>query len=174
MNAMLKPIDLVDVENGQPMTTTLQIALGLGVMHKNIIQLVRTYLPDFQELDPLAFKTRLGEALPQGGFGHPTRYAVLTEQQATFLLTLMRNSPRVVEFKKSLVKAFFHARSLLQNDYFSLVQQHSNLTAVMDMEKDFASHCGKGLSIWKKKRDCLEVAIANVERQLQPCLDFGG
>lgn len=174
MNAMLKPVELVDVENGKPVTTTLQIALGLKVAHKNVIQLVRTYLPDFQELDPLAFKMRQGESLPQGGFGHPTRYAVLTEQQATFLLTLMRNSPKVVEFKKALVKAFFHARALLQTDYFSLVQQHSSLTAVMDLEKDFASHCGKGLSIWKQKRDCLQVAIANIERQLQPCLNLEG
>lgn len=171
MNAMLKPIDLVDVENGQPMTTTLQISLGLGLTHASVIKLVRTHLPDFQELGRVRFKIQSFET--NGGL-QQRKYADLDEQQATFLMTLLRNSPRVIEFKKSLVKAFFHARSLLQNDYFSLVQQHSSLTAVMDMEKDFASHCGKGLSIWKKKRDCLEVAIANVERQLQPCLDFGG
>ena len=58
MNAMLKPIEIVNVENGEPMTTTLQIALGLGLQHKNIMQMVRTYLPDFQEFGLVAFKTR--------------------------------------------------------------------------------------------------------------------
>lgn len=177
MNAMLKPVELVDVENGQPMTTTLQIALGLGLMHKSVIQMVRTYLPDFQEFGRVRFETA-NSAFEMANLervstqGRHTRYAVLNEQQATFLMTLMRNSPRVIEFKKALVQAFFHARSLLQTDYFALVQQHSSLTAVMDLEKGFASHCGKGLNDWKRKRDCLQAAIANIERQLQPCLNF--
>ena len=170
MNAMLKPIEIVRVENGEPMTTTLQIALGLGIQHATIIKLVRTYMPDFQEFGLVRFKIQ--PRLDGQHGGGDVKYAPLNEQQATFLMTLMRNSPRVIEFKKALVRAFFHARSLLQTDYFALVQQHSSLTAVMDLEKDFASHCGKGLSIWKQKRDCLQVAIANIERQLQPCLDL--
>ncbi len=171
MNAMLKTVELVDVENGQPMTTTLQISLGLGLTHASVIKLVRTHLPDFQELGRVRFKIQSFET--NGGL-QQRKYAELDEQQATFLMTLLRNSPRVIEFKKALVKAFFKARSLLNTDYFALVEQHSTLKAVMDLEQDFASHCGKGLSIWRKKRDCLEVAIANVERQLQPCLNFDG
>ena len=58
MNAMLKPIEIVCVENGEPMTTTLQIALGLGIQHATIIKLVRTYMPDFQEFGLVAFETR--------------------------------------------------------------------------------------------------------------------
>lgn len=170
MNAMLKTVELVDVENGEPMTTTLQIALGLGIMHASVIKLVRTYMPDFQEFGLVRFKIQ--PRLDGQHGGGDVKYVPLNEQQATFLMTLMRNSPRVIEFKKTLVKAFFHARALLQTDYFALIQQHSSLTAVMDLEKDFASHCGKGLSVWKQKRDCLQVAIANIERQLQPCLDF--
>ena len=56
MNAMLKPIEIVNVENGEPMTTTLQIALGLGIQHATIIKLVRTYMPDFQEFGLVRFK----------------------------------------------------------------------------------------------------------------------
>lgn len=35
------------------------------------------------------------------------RIALLNEQQATFLMTLMRNTERVVEFKCALVQAFY-------------------------------------------------------------------
>ena len=108
--------------------------------------------------------------MPQGGFAKATEYAILDEQQATFLMTLLKNSPRVIAFKKALVKAFFEARTLLQTDYFSLIQKREALSAKLECEKDIASACGKGLSDWKKPRDTLETAIANVDRQIQPCL----
>ena len=51
MNAMLKPIAIVEVENGEPMTTTLQIALGLGIQHATVIKLVRTVHGDIRHLE---------------------------------------------------------------------------------------------------------------------------
>lgn len=149
------PVELVSIENGQPKTTTIQIALGLGLKHKSVIQLVRSYLPDFQEFGLVRFKTAnsafemANSKIRQSNQGRNTTYAELNEQQATFLMTLMRNSEKVIQFKKALVKAFFEARELLRTDYFSLVQRHSVLCAKLDIEKDMASQCGKGLSLWK-------------------------
>ena len=170
MNAKFNPVKLVDVKDAKPHTTTLQIALGLGLQHASVIKLVRTYRPDFAEFSPIRFEIRKGEALPQGGFAKATEYAILDEQQATFLMTLLKNSPRVIAFKKALVKAFFEDSTLLQTDYFSLIQKREALSAKLECEKDIASACGKGLSDWKKQRDTLETAIANVDRQIQPCL----
>ncbi len=179
MNAKFNPVTkLVDVQKGEPTTTTLQIALGLGLTHKSVIQLVRTYLPDIQEFGRVRFESSNSAfEMANSGFevrnsnqGRHTRYAVLNEQQAYFLMTLMRNSPRVIDFKKALVKSFFEARTLLQTDYFALIQQREALNAKLDCEKEIASSCGKGLAAWKKQRDCLTTAIANVDRQIQPCL----
>ena len=168
MNAKIEVLKIVDVEKGVPKTTTLQIALGLGVQHKSVIQLVRSYKSDFSEFGLVTFEMRPRiDGLHGGG---DTQYAVLNEQQATFLMTLMRNSPKVISFKKSLVKAFFEARTLLQTDYFSLLQKREALNAKFECEKDIASACGKGLSAWKKQRDTLQTAITNVDRQIQPCL----
>lgn len=167
MNANVK-LKIVDVEKGVPKTTTLQIALGLGLQHKSVIQLVRSYKSDFSEFGLVAFQMR--PRLQGGHGGGDTQYAVLNEEQATLLMTYMRNSPRVREFKKALVKAFFEARTLLQTDYFALIQQREALSAKLDCEKEIASSCGKGLATWKKQRDCLTTAIANVDRQIQPCL----
>ena len=186
MNAKFNTvIKLVDVQKGEPTTTTLQIALGLKLTHKSVIQLLRTYLPDIQEFGRVRFESSYDFSdlsnsafeMPNSGFeirssnqGRHTRYAILNEQQAYFLMTLMRNNPRVIEFKKALVKAFFEARTLLQTDYFALIQQREALNAKLECEKDIASACGRGLSQWKKQREALEVAIANVDRQMQPCL----
>lgn len=176
MNANFNPvIKLVDVQKGEPTTTTLQIALGLHLTHKSVIQLVRTYLHDIQEFGRIRFETsnsafEMPNSERESTRGRYTRYAVLNEQQAYFLMTLMRNSPRVIDFKKALVKAFFEARTLLRTDYFALIQQREALNAKLECEKDIASACGKGLASWKKQRDCLTTAIANVDRQIQPCL----
>ncbi|MPW43381.1 Rha family transcriptional regulator [Acinetobacter guerrae] len=186
MNANFNPvIKLVDVQKGEPTTTTLQIALGLRLTHKSVIQLLRTYLPDIQEFGRVRFESsydsnelsnsafempNLGLEIRNSNQGRHTRYAILNEQQAYFLMTLMRNNPRVISFKKALVRAFFEARTLLQTDYFSLVQKREALNAKLECEKDIASACGRGLSQWKKQRDVLETAITNVDRQIQPCL----
>lgn len=179
MNATFNPvITLVEVQKGEPTTTTLQIALGLGIQHASVIKIVRTYLPDLQEFGRVKFESSFDfNDLSNSGFeirnsnqGRHTRYAVVNEQQAYFLMTLMRNSPRIIEFKKTLVKAFFEARALLQTDYFALVKQREALNAKLECEKEIASACGKGLSAWRKQRDCLTTAIANVDRQIQPCL----
>lgn len=168
MNAKFNPvIKLVDVQKGEPTTTTLQIALGLGIQHASVIKIVRTYLPDFQEFGRVGFEI---QSFATGGGEQTRKFAIMNEQQATFLMTLMRNSPRVIEFKKALVKSFFEAKALLQTDYFALIKQREALSAKLDCEKDIASACGKGLSAWRKQRDCLATAIANVDRQIQPCL----
>ena len=113
MNAMLKPIEIVNVENGEPMTTTLQIALGLEIQHATVIKLVRTYMPDFQEFGLVRFKIQPRLNGQHGG--GDVKFVPLNEQQATFLMTLMRNSPRVIEFKKALVKAFFETREFIRS-----------------------------------------------------------
>lgn len=48
------------------------------------------------------------------GRGRPGRFVYLTEDQATFLMTLSRNSPEVVQCKVELVQAFSRAKELLR------------------------------------------------------------
>lgn len=93
--------DLVTIQNGSPVTTTLAIAEGIEVRHKNVLELVRKYLADLQAFGEVEFKTRLN---PQGS---PTEYAVLNERQSTLAISWMRNSKIVRAFKIRLVKKFY-------------------------------------------------------------------
>jgi anti-repressor protein len=95
---------LVTLKDGQAVTTSLAIAEGTGVQHKNVLELIRKNSCELETFGGVAFETRPFET--SGG----TQYretGTLNERQATFLLTLMRNSPIVVEFKKRLVKSFY-------------------------------------------------------------------
>ncbi|MPW29298.1 hypothetical protein F9L16_09830 [Agarivorans sp. B2Z047] len=80
--------NLVKLANsGTAVTTSINIAEGVGNPHKSVIQLIRSNEPDLSEFGPIAFEMRKGKPLPQGGFGKATEYALLNEQQATLLLT---------------------------------------------------------------------------------------
>lgn len=105
--------NLVFARNGQALTTSEIIAQGVGVQHKNILALVRNYQADFETFNPVAFETRQGKALPQGGFGQGVTIAILSEQQATLLVTYCKNTETVRKFKVALVKAFYEMREQL-------------------------------------------------------------
>lgn len=98
--------ELVTVIDGVAVTTTLSVAHGTGVEHSSVIRLVRDYQADFEEFGVVGFEIRKITAGP----GRPETYAVLNEDQATLLLTYMRNSVVVRDFKKRLVWAFRELR----------------------------------------------------------------
>lgn len=159
--------DLVIIEENKACTTSLAIADGTNNEHRAVLQLIKNHRSSLSEFGGVSFKMRPFET--KGGT-QVQRVAVLNEGQATLLMTLLRNSPRVVEFKVALVKAFFKARDLLMTGQMGLLQKHAILTLALGDEKEIASSCGKGLSDWKRKRDGLEAAIQSIERQIQPQL----
>ena len=109
--------------DGQAVTTSLAIAEGTEIQHKNILELIRKNPKDFQDFGPVAFETRKGKPLPQGGFAKSTEVAILNEQQATLLLTYMRNNEIVKGFKKHLVKSFFDIREKLRSQMNPAIPQ---------------------------------------------------
>lgn len=96
--------ELVLIHHNEPMTTSLAIAEGTENTHQAILKMVKTYVAQLQEFGEVGFQIRLN---PQGS---PTEFAFLNEQQATLLITFLRNSDIVVRFKVALVKAFYELR----------------------------------------------------------------
>jgi phage regulator Rha-like protein len=86
------------------------IAERLGIQHKNFLDTIHSHKDSIEAVfGTVAFETRpsidnLGRA------NTPIKIALLTEEQATALMTLSRNTPQVVELKLNLVKAFSEAR----------------------------------------------------------------
>lgn len=100
------------------------IAQALGNQHKAVVQLIERYAAEMQSLGKLPFEM---EPLPSG---QRERFALLNEDQAFFLLTLSRNTARVVELKAKLVAAFRDARhkAELNQEYLpSYHELHSQL-----------------------------------------------
>lgn len=91
---------LVEIRGQAAFTTSLELATGASLTHEAVIKTLRKYQTDFEEFGKVRFEIRLNAQ------GSPTEYALLNEDQSTFLLALSRNTATVVRFKKRLVKEF--------------------------------------------------------------------
>lgn len=92
----------------EPYTTSEIIAECAEVQHHTITRLIRENKTDFEALGILGFKIHILDKR-----GQPKKIYILNEQQATLLITYLRNTKPVKEFKKNLVKAFFEMREEL-------------------------------------------------------------
>lgn len=90
-----------------PRVDSRELAQRMGVKHKNTLELLQKHYAGFLEFGKVAFKT---EPLPGSRTGQKERFALLNEDQAYLLLSLSRNTPRVVALKVKLVQAFSAAR----------------------------------------------------------------
>lgn len=103
--------ELVIVIQQEPRTDTLVIARETKVQHKNIIALVRNYISDLREFGLVAFETRLNSQ------GSPTEYATLNEPQSLLIMTYMKNTAIVRDFKKRLIREFMRMKQALLNKF---------------------------------------------------------
>jgi len=87
------------------------VAPRLGIEHESFLRTLDNYKTQIEQgFGFLRFE--IGEIV---GRGRPTRFAYLNEDQATFVMTLSRNSPEVVQCKLDLVQAFSRAKQLLRS-----------------------------------------------------------
>ena len=93
----------------EPFTTSKVIAEMTGIEHRKIKAAIRKRQGDIN-----SFGLSTSYQAESSG-GRPEEIIKLNEQQATFLMTLLKNTPVVVEFKKELVRQFFAMREELRN-----------------------------------------------------------
>lgn len=136
---------------GCPVTTSLAIADGVNNPHSSVIKLIRQNAADLEEFGLLDFKS-------ESTGGRPTEFAVLNEQQATLLLTYMRNNDVVREFKKRLVKAFFElAKQSPQVDPMQALQDPATMRGLL------LSYSEKVLALESKVKE-QEVKVEALDR----------
>ncbi len=104
--------DLVVVKSGEPVTDSLKVAKGLGIQHRAVVQLIRKYEDRFMESGNGTLTFEMVKSA-----GRPTPVAYLNEENAIFLITLIRNSELSVEFKHRLSKSFMKMKRALIEIY---------------------------------------------------------
>jgi DNA-damage-inducible protein D len=143
--------DLVFVsDDGEPFTTSLVIGGETGNEHASVIKLIRDNASDLNEVGTLRFE------IAKSG-GRPTEYAVLDERASALLMTYLRNTPKVKDFKKRLVVGFYAMRQMLADARPALpdITTPEGIAAMASMFNDTA----KQLVIVTNEKKCLESAI---------------
>ena len=92
----------------EPYTTSAIIAECAEVKHDTVQSLIRNHQEDFESYGIIGFEIRKLD-----GRGRPMKIYCLNEQQATLLITYLKNTAPVRKLKMNLVKAFFEMREEL-------------------------------------------------------------
>lgn len=85
------------------------IAQDLGIEHESFMRTLKKFQTRVESRFGI-IRLEIGEIK---GRGQPEKYALLTEPQATALMTFTRNTEQVIECKLRLVEAFEKAKQLL-------------------------------------------------------------
>lgn len=96
--------------NDVPFTTSEIIAEYAGISHHAVRQIIGKHEKDLSEFGRVAFEMR---ALPTKGGVQDHKIYHLNEEQATLLITYLKNTPPVVAFKKALVHQFYAMKTEL-------------------------------------------------------------
>ena len=90
-----------------PYTLSSIVAECTNLQHHTITRTIRKHQARFERFGKVGFKI---QALKSG---QNTKDYILNEQQATLLVTFLKNTEQVANFKTNLVKAFFEMREEL-------------------------------------------------------------
>lgn len=112
-------------QDGTPRASTEIIAAGMNYQHATVIKLVRRHLASLEEFGLVRFEIRARQEGVHGG--GDAEYALLSEPQSALLISMMRNSKPVIDFKVSLVKEFYSMREALQNGFLTNWQKRLEL-----------------------------------------------
>ena len=103
-----EPMELVYMDGKkEPYTTSAIIAECAGIKHHAIQEHIRKQIARLKQFGKVSFKMRPLQS------GQKAKDYILNEQQATLLITFLKNTEQVANFKTNLVKAFFEMREEL-------------------------------------------------------------
>lgn len=115
---------VIQYQDGALVVDSRLVAERLGIKHENFMETVKKYKTHTEQaFGQFRFQTETVSNLV--GAVNEIKFVFLTEDQATFLVTLSRNSPEVVQCKLELVKKFSQAKRLLRQQGFVLLPHTS-------------------------------------------------
>lgn len=100
--------ELVYLKADDVFTDSLVLAKGTKVEHRKIKSVIKKHEKKLKEFGRLSAPYRA-----ESTGGRPEEYYILNEAQATFLVTLLKNTDVVVNFKAELVRQFFEMRKFI-------------------------------------------------------------
>ncbi|MEG0922635.1 MAG: Rha family transcriptional regulator [Comamonas sp.] len=168
MDVIEKIIPIVALFDGEPRASSEALAAGVKHSHESVIKLVRKHQASLERFGLVRFEIR---ARPEGQHGGgDVEFALLNEPQSTLLISMMRNSPIVIECKVRLVDEFYCMRDALNLRAQGLWQQMQALI-VQEVESKVRASFGSRLMLERKREiPHFESEHLRLESEIQPAL----
>ena len=117
--------ELVVLKKNDCFTTSRVIAEGTSVKHRSIQRTIEKHLKRIERFGKVRFK------ITPSPSGQNQKVYFLNEEQATFLITLLRNTDMVLSFKSELVRQFYAMRKFImerQTEEWRATRKQGKLT----------------------------------------------
>lgn len=139
-------LPLVLLNGASPYTTSEIVAECAGVKRHAVKSLIEKHRSDLEDFGKVAFQM---QPLPGSKTGQKITVYHLNEQQATLLMTYLKNTEQVRAFKKELVRQFYAMRDFIRGRQSPIWQDTRAL----------------GKEIRRMETDAIKALVAHAEAQ---------
>lgn len=145
----------------EPFTTSKVIADRTGMNHRRVKDAIRKHEHEIRSFG------LLGAYATESSGGRPEEIYRLNEQQATFLMTLLKNTPMVVDFKAELVRRFYAMRTELYNVKYEKLERKPIRIGLTDAIKALPEIPHKHLKYKQYTDLAYKLAIGKTAKQVR-------
>lgn len=145
----------------EPFTTSKVIADRTGMNHRRVKDAIRKHEHEIRSFG------LLGAYATESSGGRPEEIYRLNEQQATFLMTLLKNTPMVVDFKAELVRRFYAMRTELYNVKYEKLERRPIRIGLTDAIKALPESPHKHLKYKQYTDLAYKLAIGKTAKQVR-------
>ncbi|KUF06862.1 Rha family transcriptional regulator [Leucobacter sp. G161] len=160
----VQTINIIEDADGELRVSSLIIAGRTENQHASVMRIVRDRQAELEEFGLVGFEIAPRMSGQHGG--GDTMYALLNEPQSTLLMTFMRNSPVVVEFKVELVKQFFAMRQALAVPQHALPQTYSEALRELAATAEKNTELAQKIIDDEPKVDYVETFVADEDLRI--------
>lgn len=132
----VQAINIVEDAEGELRVSSLIVADRTDNQHASVLRVIRERQAELEQFGLVRFE--IAPRLTGQHGGGDTTYALLNEPQSTLLMTFMRNSPVVVDFKVELVKQFYAMRQALMMHHVPQTLPEALRAYAVEVEKTAA------------------------------------
>lgn len=150
----------------EPFTTSDVIAVFAGIQHHTVTRLIQQHEADFKEFGLLRFQ--IDAVKREGARGTKyTKHYQLNEEQATLLMTYLKNTAQVRGFKKELIRQFYAMRIELYKAQSAKIERKPIRLGMTDAIKALPESPHKHLKYKQYTDLAYKLAIGKTARQVR-------
>jgi phage regulator Rha-like protein len=160
---MNKPIEhgLLPIRtvNEVPVIDSRIMADELSYQHESLMRLIKNH-KEVIENDFGIIGFEIGKI---NGKGRPSKYCFLSENQALFVVALMKNTPKVMVFKSLIVRSFVYYREQIQQ--LSTVSLNKINEAILLLAESYGSIAGRITTLEQRVKEPKKAYIPSRQEQ---------